>query len=87
MFDMLKGNRKKKEMQLFGIPEKKYTTDPKIISKMAAKALIDLYHDQEKYIAVLTEKVLILINRSSRGSNSISRRYKNGMSCYKRMRW
>lgn len=53
MFEKLIGNKKKKQGDIFTIPEKKYTTDQKVIVKMAAKPLIDLYHDQEKYISSL----------------------------------
>lgn len=51
MFDKLIGGKKRKETDLFSLPEKKYTTDIKIISKMGPKALLELYQDQEKYIS------------------------------------
>ena len=53
MFEKLIGNKKKKQADIFTIPDKKYTTDHKLIAKMTAKPLIDLYHDQEKYISSL----------------------------------
>jgi len=56
MFDKLIG-KKKKEVDLFHIPEKKYTTDSKIIAKMGTKALQDLLSDQEKYTTNIIEKV------------------------------
>lgn len=49
--------KKKKEADLFHLPERKYTTDPKIIAKMGTKALQDLVSDQDKYISVLAEQV------------------------------
>jgi hypothetical protein len=57
MFDKFMG-KKKKEADLFHIPERKYTTDPKIIAKMGTKALQDLVSDQDKYISVLAEQVI-----------------------------
>jgi hypothetical protein len=58
MLDKLIGGKKKREADTFTIPEKKYTTDPKILSKMASKTLLEVFHDQEKYIAQLADKVL-----------------------------
>ena len=56
MFDKLIG-KKKKESDWFVIPERKYTTDQKAISKMSTSALKDIYEHQEKYISLLVEKV------------------------------
>jgi hypothetical protein len=56
MFDKLIG-KKKKDSDWFVIPEKKYTTDHKAISKMSSSAFKDVYDQQEKYIALLVEKV------------------------------
>ena len=53
MFDKLLG-KKEKGIKIFTIPEKKYTTDQKKISKMDKKDLIDLIEDMEKYIRNLT---------------------------------
>lgn len=39
MFDKFTG-KKKKESDIYSIPEKKYTTDIKAISKMSTKSLI-----------------------------------------------
>lgn len=45
MFDKITG-KKKKEGDIFTIPEKKYTTETKTINKMSSKSLVELYHDQ-----------------------------------------
>lgn len=44
MFDKLMG-KKKKEVDFFRIPEKRYTTDSRIINKMSTKALQELITD------------------------------------------
>ena len=56
MFDKLIG-KKKKESDWFVVPERKYTTDQKAISKMSSSGWKDVYEHQEKYIALLVEKV------------------------------
>lgn len=58
--------KKKKEVDFFHIPEKKYTCDQKIIAKMGASALKDLFNDQEKYVSLLIEKVRVPVCRSSK---------------------
>lgn len=40
MFEKLTGGKKKKEVDIFSIPDKKYSTDHKAISKMSTKALV-----------------------------------------------
>jgi len=45
MFEKFTG-KKKKEGDIYSIPEKKFTTDIKAISKMSTKSLIELYQDQ-----------------------------------------
>ena len=56
MFDKLLG-KKEKGIKIFTIPDKKYCTEQKKISKMDKKDLLDLTEDMEKYIRTLTEKV------------------------------
>lgn len=41
MFDKLIG-KKKKDIDIYAIPDKKYTTDQKKISQMGTKTLIEL---------------------------------------------
>ena len=69
MFDKFMG-KKKKEVDFFHIPEKRYTCDQKIIAKMGASALKDLFSDQEKYVGILIEKVRGFVCRSSKGGAS-----------------
>ena len=57
--------KRKKETDVFHIPDKKYTTDQKIISKMSVGALKDLHSDQEKYVCTLIEKVTLALPSSS----------------------
>lgn len=57
MLEKIMGKRKK-EVDIFQVPEKKYTTDQKIIGKMSLSSLKDLSIDQEKYVNVLIEKVI-----------------------------
>ena len=61
MFDKLLG-KKEKGIKIFNIPEKKYCSDGKKISKMDKKDLAELTEDMEKYISVLTEKVKLLFD-------------------------
>ena len=53
----LKVMKSKKQVDLFSIPDKKYTTDSKSLGKMSTSGLKDVVGDQEKYIGVLVERV------------------------------
>jgi hypothetical protein len=83
MFEKLMGKRKK-EPDFFHIPEKKYTTDSKIIGKMGTGALKDLLGDQEKYVGSLIEKVLHLLGSWSRAGPSTTASPTNSTSSHRK---
>lgn len=85
MFDKFTG-KKKKEGDIYSIPEKKYTTDIKAISKMSTKSLIELYHDQDKFITVLCEKVFVQSFSSKWRKNKLKDYHKKYNNLLKRMK-